>query len=50
MRKYAIIFKLPLPYRHRREGWLTDIIVSFFLSVAAGVTAHLINKWLDGKK
>ena len=50
MSKYAILKSLPCFHSilWRREVSVLDSILSFLVSVAAGVIANCISKWLDG--
>lgn len=45
--KYDILLLLSHPIRRRRGGVAMQEIISFLLSIEAGVICHLICKWLD---
>ena len=46
------IITLLLPSIERRKGVLPvkEVLISFIITVVAGVVCHRINKWLDGDK
>ena len=46
---YATLFMLPNPYSGIRKGVLViGLLISFLVSVGAGIVAYYICKWLDG--
>ena len=46
-KKYNILTVLSNRYPETGGGEHMEIVISFFVTVAAGVTCHLICKWLD---
>ena len=49
-RMYAIIDLLPSPILVQEGGIALDILISFIISVIAGVVAYYICEWLDGEE
>ena len=47
-KRYDILTVLSNRYPATGGGEHMEIVISFFVTVAAGVTCHLICKWLDG--
>ena len=45
---YSILAAPLRPILHGREVRLMDVVSTFLLSVAAGIVAYYICKWLDG--
>ena len=45
---YAIISMLPPRYWQQEGGVHVKELISFLITVAAGVACHYIIKWLDG--
>ena len=46
---HVIILLLSLPIWQRKGGYCLEFIISFLVSVAAGVISYYICKWLDRK-
>ena len=45
------IYELSFPDRQRKGGGtVVEVVISFLVAVAAGVTCHYVIKWLDSRR